>query len=324
MSFSEKLIELRKKEGFSQEELAEKVNVSRQSVSKWESGQSTPEMDKLIMLSNIFNISIDELVGKEQTNNKENVKVINKESNKKHKILKVIAIIIIIYFVVFAFKFILLTRHEIIIDSFSENNYTIMESIINHDDTLPENPSYINVNITKIGNKYIETQYNTQDCSGNPSRITYVELDKKTSYQMTYDKSLNKYILDDGLKGYTEEEKDVYFKNLEDSNPVKNLSNMNKSIKLRLLNSINPFIFLNPFTNTILCIAPFNGIYKYEYNNDYLISRILINIWGTNRNSEWTFSYDYVPGHFENREIINPVVSGEYEIVEFKNLIENE
>ena len=69
MNFNEKLLELRKKEGFSQEELAEKVNVSRQSVSKWESGQSTPEMDKLILLSNIFNISIDELVGKESINN---------------------------------------------------------------------------------------------------------------------------------------------------------------------------------------------------------------------------------------------------------------
>lgn len=324
MNFNEKLIELRKKAGLSQEDLAEKVNVSRQSVSKWESGQSTPEMDKLIVLSNIFNISLDELVGKEQPNKKENVKVINKESNKKHKILKVIAIIIIIYFVVFAFKFILFTRHELIIDSFSENNYTIMESIINHDDTLPENPSYINVNITKIGNRYIETQYNTQDCSGNPSRITYIELDKKVSYQMIYDQNINKYVIDDGLIAYSEEEKNEYFNNLEDSNPIKNLSNMNKNIKTRLLNSINPFVFVNPFTNTIICIAPFNGTYKYEYNNNYLISRIFINVWGTSRSSEWTFSYDYVPGHFENREITNPINSGEYDIIEFKDLIETE
>ena len=45
MKFHEKLFELRKKEGLSQEELADKVNVSRQTVSKWEMGQSTPEMD---------------------------------------------------------------------------------------------------------------------------------------------------------------------------------------------------------------------------------------------------------------------------------------
>lgn len=323
MKFHEKLFELRKKEGLSQEELADKVNVSRQTVSKWEMGQSTPEMDKLILLSNIFNISVDELVGKETSNNMESENVEAIKSNKKHKLLKVIAIIIIIYFVIFAFKFILLTRHEIIIDNFSEYNYNIMESIIAHDDTLPENPSFINVNITKIGNKYIETQYNTQDCSGNPSRITYVELDKKVSYQMIYDQNINKYVVDDGLIGYTEEEKNEYFNNLEDSNPIKNLSNMNKNIKIRLLNSINPFVFVNPFTKTILCIAPFNGTYKYEYNNDYLISRILIKIYGTNRSSEWTFSYDYVPGHFENREIKNPMESGEYEIIE-NNYLDNE
>ena len=52
---SEKIRELRKKAGLSQEELAEKIDVSRQSVSKWESAQTVPEMGKLIKLSEIFN-----------------------------------------------------------------------------------------------------------------------------------------------------------------------------------------------------------------------------------------------------------------------------
>lgn len=63
MKFNEKLIELRKKNGFSQEELGAKLNVARQTVSKWELGETTPEMDKLIELSKIFEISIDELTG---------------------------------------------------------------------------------------------------------------------------------------------------------------------------------------------------------------------------------------------------------------------
>lgn len=62
MKFNEKLIELRKKNGLSQEELGYKLNVTRQTVSKWELGQTTPEMDKLIELSKIFNISVDELI----------------------------------------------------------------------------------------------------------------------------------------------------------------------------------------------------------------------------------------------------------------------
>jgi len=64
MDFNEKLICLRKQKGFSQEQLGEKIGVTRQTVSKWELGETTPEMDKLIQLSVFFDISIDELVGK--------------------------------------------------------------------------------------------------------------------------------------------------------------------------------------------------------------------------------------------------------------------
>ena len=66
MEFNHKLYELRKQKGLSQEELANKLNVSRQTVSKWELGDSTPDMEKLIGLSDLFDISLDELVlGKE-------------------------------------------------------------------------------------------------------------------------------------------------------------------------------------------------------------------------------------------------------------------
>ena len=54
MKFNEKLIELRRKAGLSQEDLGYKLNVTRQTVSKWELGQTTPEMDKLIEMSKIF------------------------------------------------------------------------------------------------------------------------------------------------------------------------------------------------------------------------------------------------------------------------------
>jgi transcriptional regulator with XRE-family HTH domain len=63
MAFDEKLMELRKANGFSQEELGYKLDVTRQTVSKWETGQTTPEMDKLIELSKLFGITIDDLVG---------------------------------------------------------------------------------------------------------------------------------------------------------------------------------------------------------------------------------------------------------------------
>lgn len=62
MEFHNKLYHLRKQIGLSQEELANRLHVSRQTISKWEVGESTPDMEKLIALSDLFEISLDELV----------------------------------------------------------------------------------------------------------------------------------------------------------------------------------------------------------------------------------------------------------------------
>lgn len=62
MRFGDKLIALRKKRGLSQEELAEKLNVSRQSVSKWESNNTYPETEKIVQICNLFNCSMDDLI----------------------------------------------------------------------------------------------------------------------------------------------------------------------------------------------------------------------------------------------------------------------
>ena len=62
MEFNNKLYELRKMKGFSQEELANRLNVTRQTVSKWEVGDSTPDMEKLVAMSDLFGITLDELV----------------------------------------------------------------------------------------------------------------------------------------------------------------------------------------------------------------------------------------------------------------------
>lgn len=62
MIFADKLIKLRRKSGWSQEELAEQMNVSRQAVSKWEGAQSIPDLDKIIKLSELFGVSTDYLL----------------------------------------------------------------------------------------------------------------------------------------------------------------------------------------------------------------------------------------------------------------------
>ena len=62
MSLGEKLNALRRRAGLSQEQLADRLGVTRQSVSKWESGQAAPELGKLVALSELFGVSVDYLV----------------------------------------------------------------------------------------------------------------------------------------------------------------------------------------------------------------------------------------------------------------------
>lgn len=62
MKFADKLIQLRKQYSMSQEELADKLDVSRQSVSKWEGEQSMPELSKIIQIAEMFNVSTDFLL----------------------------------------------------------------------------------------------------------------------------------------------------------------------------------------------------------------------------------------------------------------------
>ena len=81
MNFKDNLKKLRKDNNLSQEDLAEKLNVSRQSVSKWEQGLAYPEMDKVLQICKMFDLNIDELLNqnvKEVKNNKESKINVNK------------------------------------------------------------------------------------------------------------------------------------------------------------------------------------------------------------------------------------------------------
>ena len=80
-NFAENLRRIRKENNLSQEQLADKLGVSRQSVSKWESQQAYPEMDKVIQLCNMFNLNIDELLNKD-------IKEVREEKESKNRVNK--------------------------------------------------------------------------------------------------------------------------------------------------------------------------------------------------------------------------------------------
>ena len=64
MNIADRIQYLRKQKGYSQEELSDKVGVSRQAVSKWESEQSTPDLEKVIAMSELFEVTTDYILGR--------------------------------------------------------------------------------------------------------------------------------------------------------------------------------------------------------------------------------------------------------------------
>ena len=67
-TFGSRLARLRKEHNFTQEDIANKINISAQAISKWENDLTSPDIQTLILLSDIFHVSLDELLGKEQAN----------------------------------------------------------------------------------------------------------------------------------------------------------------------------------------------------------------------------------------------------------------
>lgn len=105
MEIGNKIMELRKKNGMSQEELAEKLGVARQTISKWELGETSPDLKQSKEISRIFDVSLDELV----SNDIQHI-LIDKASNTERlaglilKLIKIFGICIIV-FIVFCILF---------------------------------------------------------------------------------------------------------------------------------------------------------------------------------------------------------------------------
>ena len=141
MKFGENLQKLRKEKGISQEQLAEQLGVTRQSVSKWESGASYPEMDKIVALCNMFHCDMDALINKDITEERERKdatgvvknlfqsaanyvkKTIYLFEHKSFKdIVKLLAQIIIIVCVILCFSIPFILLKEIVISLFYTGN----------------------------------------------------------------------------------------------------------------------------------------------------------------------------------------------------------
>lgn len=174
MKFGEKILSLRKKKGLSQEELGEKINVTRQTISNWELGETSPNLEQLKILSQELEISIDELLDN-HTNN-----TLNKKNTRKHfSLLKVIVFLII--------GIIILCIIKIIIKNSQNNGRMIEESI--HCKLYGEEHSF--------GIKYYELTGNPIELGGDAYFSDILDLSKYNDAHQIFN-VINDYVKKNG------------------------------------------------------------------------------------------------------------------------------
>lgn len=111
IKLANRLVALRKENGYSQEVLAEKLGLSRQSISKWERAEASPDTDNLIALAQVYNMTLDELLGngesapKKETKVKEKTPMTNAQikGKKLMKIMPIISIAVVVVYVLVGF-----------------------------------------------------------------------------------------------------------------------------------------------------------------------------------------------------------------------------
>ena len=101
MSFGENLINLRRQKGWSQDDLANNLNISRQAISKWETDISKPDVDNLERISKIFSVTIDNLLDNDLPNDKA-VALDVKKKEKKEKTITIVKLMIIAVIILYA------------------------------------------------------------------------------------------------------------------------------------------------------------------------------------------------------------------------------
>ena len=114
MMLGKKILDLRKKNGLSQEQLGEKVNVTRQTISNWELGTTSPNPEQLKLLSKAFNISIDQLLDNDlQKVELSKIKISEKQTKTMKKILKWVLIAFITILIIDIIAFIICFTNKI-------------------------------------------------------------------------------------------------------------------------------------------------------------------------------------------------------------------
>lgn len=280
MSFSKNLVRLRRAKGLSQENLADELDLSRQSISKWELEVSKPDTENLIKLSKLFGIRIDDLIGNEVIDT-EALSINVKEDTKKIKMLKiwrgVVISGLILFIIIVIYKFVMLFRITKIGEHYKElNNYHYIISVDNDIMTTQIEECWFKDGVSKT----ILTLYTLGKKS--EEKITYIDYNSREGFlldNMTDERreiNVDEYLLfhdgyDKGSQLYSNfpdimlDKKILYILN-------RSLISLDTTIKE---NNENVFLtsnnnYINFDIDTLLPIA---NCYKDESINSFVVKR---------------------------------------------------
>lgn len=155
MKFNEKLTQLRKSKNLSQEELGNELGVARQTVSKWELGETTPEMDKLIKMSEIFEISLDELIKDKEIDTNINTNTNSNDPNNTNTqklaglTIKIIKGILVFIAILAALYLVLIVSSLVIFNDFKSEK---VETVVENEETIFNNTQENKDTFTKTYN----------------------------------------------------------------------------------------------------------------------------------------------------------------------------
>lgn len=205
-TFGKNLMELRKKNALSQEDLANKLNVTRQTVSKWELEQTSPSLKDLKNISDFFNISLDELTSndinistKESINQPNNIR---KKTKKKYLILLPIIVLIIFFIILLNRSYrISYIKKQLDLASLSQNYYINKITMF---ENFTENKIIENYKLYFLNGKI---KLVTMDTTNNLLTIKKIEIFDDKSY----------YCIDEINKSYYQLPIDEYYKNNKNS-----------------------------------------------------------------------------------------------------------
>ena len=217
MKFNDKIVKLRKEKMLTQEELAEKLDVTRQTISKWELGQTVPDKDELIKLSQIFNVSIDEMLDEsEKVQEKEVINEQLDDSNKtKKRIFIAVGIVILFFVIAYVIFFGIFNAIKGKIDDTTRQSGGIISSIINKGKEMEskldqevffdnysgeKSGSMVKDAISKVinnnakGEHLITVKYNEITATSSDELVRLMQNINKSKYIVTYDYGTDGYI----------------------------------------------------------------------------------------------------------------------------------